>query len=214
VRISVLLADDHVPTRAGVRTILEEAGMTVVADVGTGPEAIASALEHRPDVCLLDVQMPGGGIEAAAAIAQQLPDVAIVMLAADVTDEDLMRALRAGARGYLLKDADPDRLPETLAGLLQGEAALPRRLVMRVIDELHARERRRRIPQLKPDAPDLTQREWEVLDLLSKELSTREVSQRLGISEVTVRRHLSSMMSKLGVDSRSAALDLLSGPGR
>ena len=116
--------------------MLEAAGMRVVAEVGTGPEAVAAALEHRPDVCLLDVQMPGGGIRAAAEIAEQMPDVAIVMFAAEVTDEDLLQALRAGARGYLLKDADADRLPDTLAGLLAGEAALPRRLVMRVIDEL------------------------------------------------------------------------------
>jgi len=198
-----------VATRTGVRSTLEAAGMRVVADVGTGPEAVACALEHRPDVCLLDVRMPGGGIEAAAQIAEQLPDVAIVMLAAEATDEDLMQALRVGARGFLLKDADPDRLPHTLDGLLQGEAALPRRLVMRVIDELHARERRRRIPILKPGAGPLTEREWEVLDLLSKELPTKDVARRLEISEVTVRRHLSAVMAKLGVDSRAAALDLV-----
>ena len=208
--VTVLLADDHVATRAGVRGILEAAGMRVVADVATGPEAVAGALAHRPDVCLLDVCMPGGGIEAAAEIAEQLPDVAIVMLAADATDEELLRALSAGARGYLLKDADPDRLPETLIGLLNGEAALPRRLVMRVIDELQARERRRRIPVIKPGSDPLTEREWEVLDLLGKELSTKEVSARLGISDVTVRRHLSAVMTKLGVHSRAAALDLVS----
>jgi DNA-binding NarL/FixJ family response regulator len=212
--VTVLLADDHVATRAGVRGVLEDAGMRVVADVGTGPDAVAAALEHRPDVCLLDVQMPGGGIQAAAEIAEQLPDVAIVMLAADVTDEELLQALRAGARGYLLKDADPDRLPDTLTGLLAGEAALPRRLVMRVIDELHVRERRRRIPSRRPGAPQLTEREWEVLELLGKELPTKEVARRLEISEVTVRRHLSAVMTKLGVDSRSEALDLLSGRDR
>jgi len=207
--VRVLLADDHVATRTGVRTILEAAGMVVVADVGTGPDAVAQALAERPDVCLLDVRMPGGGIQAAAEIAEQLPDVAIVMLAAEASDEDLLQALRVGARGYLLKDSDPDRLPETLKGLLQGEAAIPRRLVMRVIDELHSRERRRRIPLLKPGAKQLTEREWEVLDLLSKELPTKEVARRLEISEVTVRRHLSAVTAKLGVDSRAAVLDLL-----
>jgi DNA-binding NarL/FixJ family response regulator len=209
VTVTVLLADDHVPTRTGVRTILEAAGMRVVADVGTGPEAVACALEHHPDVCLLDVSMPGGGIQAAGEIAAQLPDVAIVMLAAEVSDEDLLQALRAGARGYLLKDSDPDRLPDTLTGLLAGEAALPRRLVMRVIDELHTRERRRRIPLLKPGTDQLTDREWEVLDLLGKEHPTKEVARRLEISEVTVRRHLSAVMAKLGVDNRAAVLELL-----
>jgi DNA-binding NarL/FixJ family response regulator len=209
VTVTVLLADDHVPTRTGVRTILEAAGMRVVADVGTGPEAVACALEHHPDVCLLDVSMPGGGIQAAGEIAAQLPDVAIVMLAAEVSDEDLLQALRAGARGYLLKESDPDRLPDTLTGLLAGEAALPRRLVMRVIDELHTRERRRRIPLLKPGTDQLTDREWEVLDLLGKEHPTKEVARRLEISEVTVRRHLSAVMAKLGVDNRAAVLELL-----
>jgi DNA-binding NarL/FixJ family response regulator len=207
--VTVLLADDHVATRAGVRSILEAAGMEVVADVGSGPEAVESALAHRPDICLLDVRMPGGGIQAAAAIAEQLPEVAIVMLAAEVSDEDLLQALRAGARGYLLKDSDPDRLPDTLQGLLAGEAALPRRLVMRVIDELHAKERRRRLPLLKAGAGPLTEREWEVLDLLSKELPTKEVARRMEISEVTVRRHLSAVMAKLGVDNRGAVLELL-----
>jgi RNA polymerase sigma factor (sigma-70 family) len=210
--VTVLLADDHVPTRAGLRSILEDAGMQVVADVGSGPEAVEAALAHRPHVCLLDVRMPGGGIQAASEIAAQLPDAAIVMIAADVTDEDLMQSLRAGARGYLLKDADPDRLPETLRGLLDGEAALPRRLVMRVIEALHSRERRRRIPNA--GAADLTEREWEVLDLLSRDMPTREVARRLEISEVTVRRHLSSVMSKLGVESRAAVLELLTPPDR
>jgi DNA-binding NarL/FixJ family response regulator len=210
VSVSVLLADDHVATRTGVRSILEAAGMVVVADVGSGSEAVAAALQHRPDVCLLDVKMPDGGIAAAAEIAEHLPDVAIVMLAADVTDEDLMLSLRVGARGYLLKDADPDRLPETLRGLLNGEAALPRHLVTRVIEELHARERRRRIPLLKPNADPLTEREWEVLELLSKDLPTKEVARRLQISEVTVRRHLSAVMTKLGVESRAAAIELVS----
>lgn len=210
--VTVLLADDHVPTRAGLRSILEDAGMQVVADVGSGPEAVEAALAHRPHVCLLDVRMPGGGIQAASEIAAQLPDAAIVMIAADVTDEDLMQSLRAGARGYLLKDADPERLPETLRGLLDGEAALPRRLVMRVIEALHSRERRRRIPNA--GAADLTEREWEVLDLLSRDMPTREVARRLEISEVTVRRHLSSVMSKLGVESRAAVLELLTPPDR
>jgi RNA polymerase sigma factor (sigma-70 family) len=212
VNVTVLLADDHVPTRAGLRSILEDAGMQVVADVGSGPEAVEAALAHRPHVCLLDVRMPGGGIQAASEIAAQLPDAAIVMIAADVTDEDLMQSLRAGARGYLLKDADPERLPETLRGLLDGEAALPRRLVMRVIEALHSRERRRRIPNA--GAADLTEREWEVLDLLSRDMPTREVARRLEISEVTVRRHLSSVMSKLGVESRAAVLELLTPPDR
>jgi DNA-binding NarL/FixJ family response regulator len=205
----VLLADDHVATRAGVRASLEAHGMTVVADVGSGPEAVEQAVVTKPDVCLLDVNMPGGGIQAAAEITERVPEAAVVMLAAEVSDEELFEAIRAGARGYLLKDTDPDRLPFALEGVLAGEAALPRRLVMRLIEELHTRDRRRRIPLLRPGAEQLTDREWEVLDLLRQELPTKEVARRLEISEVTVRRHLSAVMAKLGVDNRAAVLDLL-----
>jgi DNA-binding NarL/FixJ family response regulator len=214
VSLRVLLADDHVPTRAGVQAALEAAGMDVVAQVGTGPDAVAAAKELRPDVCLLDVNMPGGGIDAAAEIAQAVPDVAVVMLAAEVNDDDLFDALRSGAKGYLLKDTDPDRLPFALQGVLDGEAALPRRLVMRMIDEFRSRERRRRIPLRGADAAQLTDREWQVLDMLRQELSTREVAARLGISEITVRRHLSAVMAKLGVQTRKAALDLLKESGQ
>lgn len=205
-----MLADDHVPTRTGVRAALEAAGMTVVADVGSGPEAVETARRLRPDVCLLDVHMPGGGIEAAAEIAREVPESAIVMLAAEADEALLFEALRAGARGYLLKDTDPDRLPFALQGVLDGEAAIPRRLVMRMIDELQSRDRRHRLPSGRPGAEQLTEREWEVLDLLRQELSTRETAARMGISEVTVRRHLSAAMAKVGAGSRKEILDLLS----
>ncbi|HEU4977763.1 MAG TPA: response regulator transcription factor [Solirubrobacteraceae bacterium] len=208
--ITILLADDHVPTRAGVRAALEAAGMTVVIDVGTGPDAVAAAIELRPDACLLDVNMPGGGIQAAAEIAAQVPETTVVMLAAEADDGVLFDALRAGARGYLLKDTDPDRLPFALRGVLKGEAAIPRRLVMRMVDELQSRDRRRRIPLGRPGAEHVTEREWEVLEHLQKELSTRQVAERMGISEVTVRRHLSAAMSKLGAGSRSEVMELLS----
>jgi DNA-binding NarL/FixJ family response regulator len=210
VSITILLADDHVPTRAGVRAALEAAGMTVVADVGTGPEAVAAAVALRPDVCLLDVNMPGGGIQAAAEIAREAPEAAVVMLAADADEALLFDALRAGARGYLLKDTDPDRLPFALEGVLDGEAAIPRRLVMRMIEEFQTRDRRRRIPLARAGAEQLTEREWQVLDLLKQGLSTRDAAARMAISEITVRRHLSAAMGKLGVRSRQEVLELLS----
>jgi DNA-binding NarL/FixJ family response regulator len=208
----VVLADDHVPTRAGVRSALEAAGMEVVAEVGTGPDAVAAAIALQPDVCLLDVNMPGGGIEAAAEIARSAPNAAVVMLAAEASDHDLFEALRAGAKGYLFKDTDPDRLPLALAGVLDGEAALPRRLVMRIVEEFQGRERRRRLPSWRSGGAELTEREWQVLDLLRKGQATREVAAQLGISEVTVRRHLSAVMAKLGVQSRKEILDLLDDP--
>jgi len=121
-----VLADDHAATRLGVRLALEDAGFRVVAEAADAREAVDAALEHRPDLCLLDVYMPGLGIAAAAELAEALPDMPVVMLSVSDTDEDLFEALRAGACGYLLKDTDPQRLPHALRAVLNGEAPLPR----------------------------------------------------------------------------------------
>ena len=212
-RLRVVVADDHVPTRAGVRTALEDGGFVVCAEAGTAEAAVEAARRTDPDVCLLDVRMPGNGIEAARRIASDLPNTQIVMLTVSSEDDDLFDALRAGASGYLLKDTDPGRLPFALRGVLDGEAALPRALVARVIEEFRERGRRRRLPVLRRLGVDLTDREWEVLELLREELPTKEVAARLGISEVTVRRHTSSVLGKLGVKDRAGALQLLDEAG-
>lgn len=205
--LRVVVADDHVPTRAGVRAALEAAGFEVCADVGSGPAAVEAALTHDPDVCLLDVRMPGGGIEAAAEIKRERPEVEIVMLTATADNDELFAALRAGASGYLLKDTNPDRLPFALRGVLNGEAAVPRVLVTRLIDEFRDRGRPRRL--LRNQKIELTERESEVLALLHDDLSTREIATRLGVSEVTVRRHIGTMLKKLGVSDRAAAVRLV-----
>jgi len=205
----VLLADDHPPTRAGVRGALEGRGFTVVAEVGTADDAVTTALRERPDVCLLDINMPGNGIVAAAGIVSELPDTAIVMLTVSRDDTDLFDALRAGASGYLLKDTDPERLPHALRGVLDGEAALPRTLVARVIDEFQARSRRRRLAFAKKRGVELTEREWEVLELLHQKLSTAEIAGRLQVSRVTVRSHIAAILRKLRVPDREAAMRLL-----
>jgi DNA-binding NarL/FixJ family response regulator len=208
--LRVLLADDHVPTRSGVRGALEAHGMVVCAEVGTGEAAVDAASEQRPDVCLLDVQMPGmGGIAAAARIAEILPAIAVIMLAAEANDDDLFSALRAGARGFLLKDTDPDRLGFAVEGVLSGEAALPRTLVMRVIHEFRSRDGRRRIPLLRTGGEPLTEREWEVLELMGDGRTTHEIGSELRISDVTVRRHVSTVLKKLHVGDRAAAIELL-----
>ena len=208
--LRVLIADDHVPTRAGVRAALEDGGFSVCAEVGSGPAAVEAALRCDPDVCLLDVNMPGGnGIDAAADIAEALPNVQIVMLTVSRDDDDLFNALRAGASGYLLKDTDPDRLPHALRGVLSGEAALPRQLVARLIEEFRDRGRRRRLPILRKLNVDLTDREWEVLELLREELKTSDIAERLDISAVTVRRHLQTVLRKLQVKDRASAIRLL-----
>jgi DNA-binding NarL/FixJ family response regulator len=205
----VILADDHAATRAGVKAALERSGFRVVAEVSDAPGAVQAAAEHKPDVCLLDIQMPGNGISAAAEITDRDPEVAVVMLTVSRDDADLFDALRAGALGYLLKDTDPDRLPLALRGVLEGEAALPRALVARVVDEFRERGRRRRLPLAKQRGVELTSREWEVLDLLHQKLSTAEIAERLFVSQVTVRSHIAAILKKLRVGSREEALKLL-----
>jgi DNA-binding NarL/FixJ family response regulator len=206
----VLLADDHVPTRAALRSALESRGrFKVCAESGTAYGAVAAAVEHKPDVALLDIRMPGNGIEAAREIAMQCPETAIVMLTVSRDDADLFDALSAGARGYLLKDIDHEQLPRALQGVIEGEAALPRSLVARLVDEFRIRESAAASarPQTGPFAA-LTEREWDVLGLMRAGLSTGEIAARLFVTPVTVRTHVSAIMRKLHVPDRQALRNL------
>jgi DNA-binding NarL/FixJ family response regulator len=211
---TVVLADDHEATRTGVRLALEPRGFVVVAEAATADDAVAAAIAHRPALCLLDVYMPGSGIDAATRIHVAVPETKIVVLTVSADEHDLLEALAAGASGYLLKDTPASRLPAALHGVLAGEAALPRRLERLLIELFRDADRRpgrrRLIPRRRGRPPKLTTREWEVLELLSDHLSTTLVAQRLGISEVTVRRHISSAMRKLDVPNRASAVQLLS----
>ena len=203
-----MLADDHATARLGVRMALEEGGFNIVAEAVDAHGAVAAALEHRPDLCLLDVYMPGSGIAAAAELAEALPGMPIVMLSVSDTNDDLFDALRAGACGYLLKDTDPQRLPFALRAVLDGEAPLPRVLTARLITEFRRHGRERRIADADGSMVTLSERESEVLELLRTELTTKQVAHRLGISPVTVRRHVSEALRKLRVSDRGAALRL------
>lgn len=204
--LRVVIADDHPPTRASVRDALERDGCVVVAEVGDAPRAVAAALEHLPDVCLLDIHMPGSGINAAAAITEALPNTPVVMLTASRDDEDLYAALRAGASGYLPKNMDPDRLPDALRGVLAGEVAMPRWLVLKVIEQFRESPR----PELRPRrrTSSLTSREAEILTLMSDGMTTGEIAKRLFVAPVTVRTHISTIVRKLRVPDREAAIRL------
>jgi two-component system, NarL family, nitrate/nitrite response regulator NarL len=181
----------------------------VSAEEETGPDAVAAALRDPPDLCLVEVHVPGGGIAAAAAIRERLAETEVVMLSASSNDDDLFAALQAGASGYLLKHMDRTKIGPTLAGVLRGEAALPRELTARLIHEFRARARTGRIQLARRDKNDLTRREWDVLDCLCEGLSTRRVAARLFISEVTVRRHVGEILRKLEVPTREAAVELV-----
>jgi DNA-binding NarL/FixJ family response regulator len=206
--VRVLIADDHPYIRAGIRGALQEGGFVVCEEAADADGAVAAAMEHRPDVCLLDIHMPGNGISAAGRITSRLPDTAVVMLTVSREDSDLFDALRAGASGYLLKDTDPARLPLALRGVLAGEAALPRTLAARLVEEFQGRERRR-LPLLKKRGAKLTSREWEVLELMRQGLSTAEMAGRLFVSKATVRSHVATLLKKLQVPDREAAVRLL-----
>lgn len=209
-RIRVLVADDHAPTRAGVRASLDAEGFEVVAEASNARQAVELALDLKPDVCLLDIHMPGSGIAAADQLASELPNSAVVMLTYSRDDHDLFDALRAGARGYLLKDMDPDRLGPALHGVLAGEAALPRSLVSRVLDEFQGRSRRK-LFQKSQRPIQLTSREWEIMELLREGLSTEDVAKRLFVTPGTVRVHISSVLRKLRVPDRASAIRVLGG---
>jgi DNA-binding NarL/FixJ family response regulator len=205
--VRVLLADDHVPTRDDIRRALEsDERFTVCAEAGDAPLAIESALRESPDVCVLDVRMPGGGVAAAWEISTRLPETRIVMLTVSSDDADLFASLRAGASGYLLKDMDPAELPAALDDVLRGDAALAPSLVARVIGEFRDRGPRRRAVRASERYESLTSREWQVLDLLRQGLSTSAIARRLVLSPVTVRTHVNNILRKVRAPSREALL--------
>ena len=209
-RIRVLVADDHAPTRAGVRASLDGEGFEVVAEASNARAAVELAVELKPDVCLLDIHMPGNGVAAAEEISKSLPHCAVVMLTYSRDDDDLFDSLRAGARGYLLKDMDPDRIAPALHGVLAGEAALPRSLVAKVLEEFQGRSRRKVFAK-SARPTQLTSREWEIMELLREGLSTEEVATRLFVAPGTVRVHVSSVLKKLRVPDRASAIRVLGG---
>jgi DNA-binding NarL/FixJ family response regulator len=204
---SVLIADDHAPTREDVRRALEQGGgFSVCAEAADASEAVQAAVREQPEICLLDVRMPGSGVGAAWEIKARLPDTKIVMLTVSELDSDLFAALRAGADGYLLKTMNLERLPHALWGVLDGQAPIQRTLVARILEHFETHEPRRR--QLIPSGEltgRLTSREWEVLELLAQGRSTSEIARELVLSKSAVRVHIAALVKKLAVEDRAAA---------
>jgi DNA-binding NarL/FixJ family response regulator len=188
---------------------LERGGLEVCAEAANASDAVEAALRERPDVCLLDVHMPGGGTAAASMINCHLPGTIVLMLTVSHEGEDLFESLRQGARGYLLKEMDPSKLPVAVRAALQGEIALPRSLAGPLVEEFRNGGRGRRPGRQPRDRPELTRREWDVMELLCEEASTAEIARRLFLSRVTVRRHVSNILTKLDVSSREEAVRLV-----
>jgi DNA-binding NarL/FixJ family response regulator len=210
----VVIGDGHDATRAGVRRALEGNGFEVRAEAADATTAIRAAEEKQADLCLLGVLMPGGGLAAAREIRARRPESTIILLADTPSDAELLDSLRAGAIGYLPKDVDPARLPLTLRDACSGTPAIPRQLLGRLVEEVRRRPEGPRVRL--PDKPnvELSDREWEVLELMHGDHSTAEIANRLSISPVTVRRHISSLIQKLDVADREAAVRLVEGaPG-
>ncbi|MDQ3678476.1 MAG: response regulator transcription factor [Actinomycetota bacterium] len=211
--LCVLLAEPDAPTRVGIRLALESAGIEICGEPEDAGATIEIAAREEPDLCLIDEGLPGGALVAIDAIYRRRPATKLVILIESDEPKSLFAAVRAGASGYVRKDLDPSRLPATISGVVAGEAALSRRLTFRLIESLRKRERGRSVPTT-PGGSSITDRELEVLELMTEGLRTSEIALRLSISEVTVRRHVSSTMSKLGVTDRAAAIGLLTGRSR
>jgi DNA-binding NarL/FixJ family response regulator len=201
--LRVLVADDHALFRDGIVSLLKAAGMTVAGEAGDGAQAVAETLRLRPDVVLMDIQMPVlDGVEATRRITAELPGVQVVILTASQDDADLYRALKAGARGYLLKNLAAAEFIAMLEGLERGEAPLPRSLVARLIENFN----RQIGPVDSNEVTDaLTEREVELLQLVAGGLSNKAIAQRLGVSENTVKFHMKNILQKLHLANRAQA---------
>jgi DNA-binding NarL/FixJ family response regulator len=205
----VLIAESDPATAAGIRMALQAAGIGVCGEVAEGQALLEAVARLAPDLCLIDVDLVGGGIAAAAEIRGRTTVPAIVMLANSDSEADFLEATRVGVGGYLLKSISLARLPKVIHAVLRGEVAIPRSLVGVLLDHVGERSARRHL--LLPDrrSVELTSRESEVFDLLRKGSSTRQIAASLLISEVTVRRHIGGVLKKLQVESRGEALKLL-----
>jgi DNA-binding NarL/FixJ family response regulator len=196
----ILLADDHALFRDGVASLLTAWGYDVVGTAGDGEEAVALASRLKPDLVLMDVRMPRcTGLEATRRLAIAAPETRIVMLTVSEDEDDLFRAIKAGAQGYLLKNLESAELRSMLEAVARGEAAISPATAARIIDEF-LRPR----PVVERSGPErLTEREVEVLRLVTAGLRNKEIAAGLAISENTVKFHLKNIVEKLHAQSRA-----------
>lgn len=210
-RPRVLLAVNGSATWAGIRITLDDGAIDICGEVRHALDLAEAVARLDPDVCLIDVGLQGGALQSVAALIERQPSLAVILLTPEVDYEHFLTAMRVGAVGYVPMSISPERLPAVVRAVLRGELAFPRHLVRLLLDELRSRGSRRRLvlAALDQGGIDVTVREAEVLELLQDNLSTREIAGRLGISEVTVRRHVSTALKKLNVQTRRDALKLL-----
>jgi DNA-binding NarL/FixJ family response regulator len=205
--LRVIVADDDPLARRMIKESLRRSGIIVVAEAHNGRQALELALFYQPDVVLMDVVMPElDGISATRQIIKQVPEQLVVLLTSADENEMGFVGLRAGAVGFLSKDLDVDVLPNALAGAVDGEAVISRRLSLRLIEQM------RRAPEastgMRPVKSPLTAREWEVVDLLYEGRTTDQIADSLVLSTETVRSHIKNLMRKLGARTRTEAVEL------
>jgi DNA-binding NarL/FixJ family response regulator len=205
--LTVLIADDSATFRAGIRAELEQRGLAVAGEAGTVDDAVRLASALRPDVCLVDFALPGNGLAAVSRIAKDAPSTCVVVIADSDASADVLASLERGAAGYLLKTVNGEELAASLRAASRGEPALSRSLVPVLVSHVRRGSRRRLVLPTGPVS--LTAREWDVGELLRDGYTTDEIATRLGLSPVTVRRHLGLMMAKVGASTRDAAVQTL-----
>jgi DNA-binding NarL/FixJ family response regulator len=195
--IRILLVDDHPVVRHGLRGMLDaEPDLSVVGEASSGDESLAKATELVPDLVLMDLRMPGGdGVEATGRILAQVPGTRVMVLTTYESDRDILRAIEAGACGYLLKDASPAQLAEAVRAAARGETVLSPSVASTLIRQVRS-----------PAPPALSAREAEVLRLVARGLTNGDIAKRLFISEATVKTHLLRVFNKLDVADRTAAV--------
>jgi DNA-binding NarL/FixJ family response regulator len=202
--VRVLIADDHPLFRDGVRALLTSLPETlVVGEAGTGDEAIARAASLQPDVILMDLQMPGvNGIEATRQILRVSPHIGIIVVTMFEDDDSVFAAMRAGARGYILKGADQAEMLRAIRAVASGEALFGPAIAKRLMNYF-SNSTRAMLPQV---FPELTEREREILNLIAQGENNAEIAQRLVLSPKTVRNHISNIFAKLQVADRAQAI--------
>jgi len=205
--IRVMLVEDHALVRAAVRQAITTADLEVVAEASSGDQAIELATSVRPDVLLVDIDLPGmTGLQLVRELAPRLPETKIVMLTVSAAKRDILEAVRYGAAGYLTKDLTPDALVRSIRGVVKGDLAMPRRMAAEVLTQL-VRGGGGAVTA-EQGFPSLTAREAEVLRMISDGLTDRETADALRISVRTVETHVSNLLHKLGARNRAEAARL------
>lgn len=194
--VRVLIADDHPVVRSGIKGILEAGEFNVVGEAASGPEAVALSLREHPDVVLMDLQMPGlDGASATAQIKAQRPQTQVLVLTTYGTDADILRAIDAGAVGYLLKDAPHQEIARAVQAAARGQTTLAPAIAQRLMQRVRS-----------PVSDALSPREIEVLQLAARGLSNNQIAKELFVSATTAKAHLVHIYAKLGVNDRTAAV--------